>query len=454
MTVGRRIAIITSDVLTATMAGPAIRAVNVAAVLAAEGHDVTLVSTSTCEIERAEFRCRRFGWDELQAGVAEAEILIVQGFVTRDAPWLLRSEQILVIDLYDPMQFEQLEQTAELPRLARTAALDLTTRIFNDQLVRGDFFLCASEQQRHLWLGQLAAMGRINPANYDRDATLESLLAICPFGLAEEPPARTGPGIRGVAGIGEHDKVLLWAGGVYNWFDPLTLIRAVQQVSHQHADVRLFFLGMKHPNPGVPQMQMAWDARELSDSLGLTDRHVFFNEGWVPYDERANFLLDADAGVSTHLMHVETSFSFRTRILDYLWAGLPIVSTGGDSFGELVATAELGVRVEAGDVAGLADAISRVLYDPEFAATAAANAVAMRERFTWPVALAPLVRFCAEAKRAADADGDLRRLARQPVIPTSALGRQLMRASTLRHEGGLGLVAGRTLARLRRVFGS
>lgn len=83
--------------------------------------------------------------------------------------------------------------------------------------------------------------------------------------------------------------------------------------------VRLFFLGVKHPNPDVPQMRVAVAARDLSDSLGLTGTHVFFNEDWVPYEERADFLMESDIRVSTHLPHVETAFSFRTRILDYLW---------------------------------------------------------------------------------------------------------------------------------------
>ena len=44
-------------------------------------------------------------------------------------------------------------------------------------------------------------------------------------------------------------------------------------------------------------------------------------EGLIPY------LTEADAGVSTHHEHIETTYSFRTRILDYLWASLPIVAT-------------------------------------------------------------------------------------------------------------------------------
>jgi hypothetical protein len=41
-------------------------------------------------------------------------------------------------------------------------------------------------------------------------------------------------------------------------------------------------------------------------------------------------------GVSTHRDHLETRLSFRTRMLDYIWAGLPIVCTDGDHFASLV----------------------------------------------------------------------------------------------------------------------
>jgi hypothetical protein len=38
-------------------------------------------------------------------------------------------------------------------------------------------------------------------------------------------------------------------------------------------------------------------------------------------------LREADIGVSLHREDVETRYSFRTRVLDYLWAGLPIITT-------------------------------------------------------------------------------------------------------------------------------
>ncbi|NJP07416.1 MAG: glycosyltransferase family 4 protein, partial [Chloroflexaceae bacterium] len=67
----------------------------------------------------------------------------------------------------------------------------------------------------------------------------------------------------------------------------------------------------------------------LADELGLRDTTVFFNDHWVPYTERGRYLLEADIGISTHLEHIETRFAFRTRVLDYIWAGLPMVVSDG-----------------------------------------------------------------------------------------------------------------------------
>ena len=58
--------------------------------------------------------------------------------------------------------------------------------------------------------------------------------------------------VRGVIdGIDENSKVVLWGGGIYNWFDPLTLIRAIDIARHRVPEIKLLFMGVKHPNPAV-----------------------------------------------------------------------------------------------------------------------------------------------------------------------------------------------------------
>ena len=118
-------------------------------------------------------------------------------------------------------------------------------------------------------------------------------------------------------GIGSGDSVILWAGGMWNWVDPSTLIRAVAKLRKDRPDVHAVILGTKHPNPEIGEMDIAREAQALADDLGLVGNGVNFVE-WVPYEERAEWILEADVGVSLHHSGVESQFAYRTRLLDYI----------------------------------------------------------------------------------------------------------------------------------------
>ncbi|TFB91270.1 glycosyltransferase [Cryobacterium algoricola] len=397
--------VITGDPIGAKMAGPAIRAWNMAEALARD-NEVTLVSLAGVEPVSAPFNVVYIKpGDDRGMGKLEqqADVIVFQGLAMALFDSLRNSNKIIVADVYDPMHLEQLEQGREQGPEQWNRQVSDATNVLNEQLTRGDFFLCASERQRHFYLGQLAALGRINPANYASDPDLSHLIDVVPFGLNEVFPPATKPVLKGVLpGIGADDKLLLWSGGLYNWFDPETLIRAVARLSETHDNVRLYFQGTKHPHPGVPEMGIVAESRALAAELGVLDTAVFFNTSWVDYAERHNYLSEADAGVSTHFEHVETTFSFRTRILDYLWAGLPMVVTHGDHFASLVEEENLGLVVPPKDVDALADALQKVLFDADFAAVARANIDRVRAEYGWKTVLAPLVNFVADARHAPD----------------------------------------------------
>jgi GT2 family glycosyltransferase/glycosyltransferase involved in cell wall biosynthesis len=399
----RRILVVTGDTLEPAMAGPAIRSWQIARALSKE-HDVELVSTTKAQgLEHPDFRVQRVNGHQMKKLVDWADIIVFQGYIMFENPVIAASNKVVVADIYDPFHLEQLEQARDLSPGDRRNVVRSATDVLNEQLARGDLFLCASQKQRDFWLGQLAAVGRVNPVVYDADETLEGLLRIVPFGVSDDTAVHTRDVLRGVVpGFDAESKIILWGGGVYNWFDPISLIHAVDRLRHRMPEVRLFFLGMKHPNPHVPEMRMAVRTKQLADDLGLTGTHVFFNEGWVEYDDRQNYLLEADLGVSTHLDHVETEFSFRTRILDYLWAGLPVVATGGDSFADVIEERGIGLTVPAEDVEALEAALFTILSDPARAAACRRAAEALADESRWASALAPLVDFCRDPRRAPD----------------------------------------------------
>ncbi len=447
----RRIAVVTSDTLAERMAGPGIRAAQIARRLGAE-HDVVLATTGRCELDVEGVEVRAVAERGLRELEAWCDVFLFQGWVMAGRDYLVESDKVIVADVYDPMHLEALEQGHDaLGERGRFDAVRNAGAVLNEQLGRADFLLCASGKQRDLWLGQLAALGRVNPVTYDGDESLQHLLAVVPFGVGDEPPVASRSAIRGaVPGVGADDKVVIWGGGVYNWFDPLTLVRAVDRARHRVPSIRLFFLGLRHPNPEIPEMRMAVATQRLAGELGLVDTHVFFNQDWVAFEDRQNYLLDADVAVSTHLEHIETEFSFRTRILDYLWAGLPILATDGDSFAEVIRREELGVVVPPGDVEAVEEGLVRLLTDETFAAACRDNITRLTPELTWSRCLEPLVEFCRQPRRAADAacaDLDPHHGA-EPV--RRGRRRDLEVAWAYLRAGGPRLVADRALTRIRR----
>ncbi|MBN1487907.1 MAG: glycosyltransferase family 4 protein, partial [Anaerolineae bacterium] len=324
--------------------------------------------------------------------IGAAKVVVIPAIWLAQVPALLQSDVPVVVDGYDPVTPETLSLGNQVT--------NLQTQLTQAYL-RGDFFMCASERQRYWWLGLLEMCGRINAHTFQDDASLRRLLDVVPFGFPGSPPQHTRPVIKGIwPGIEENDKLILWGGGLWNWLDPLTAIRAIALIYEQRQDVRLVFPGTKHPNPdldGMPTQNRS--ALELSQELGVLDKAVFFGD-WVPYADWPNVLLETAVALTLHHDTLETQLAFRSRVLDYIWAGLPVVATRGDATSDLVARHHLGVVVDYGDVEGVATAILQLLDMP--ALSLESQFAAARQQLSWQQAAQPLVEFCREPRRAAD----------------------------------------------------
>jgi GT2 family glycosyltransferase/glycosyltransferase involved in cell wall biosynthesis len=422
-----RVLLLTHEPLRRLMSGPGVRVIELGRALATS---VRVTIASPAEPEIADDRCAIVGYSAdrpstLRRLANDADVLLVQGFALTQFPFLTAMHVPIVVDLYCPFTIEYLELKAAEARAHGAAAPDIDGQleavsileVQNAQLRHGDFFICASERQRDFWLGALHSSNRVNTQTYATDPSLRRLIDVVPFGVppddfedaAGRAHARAGGSVlKGVRpGIKGRDHVLFWGGSLLDWQDPLTLIRAVARLARVRDDVKVFFAGTRHPNPQVAPMQVVAASMTLARDLGVLDTHVFFND-WVPYEERAAYLQEADLGLSTHRLHLETHLSFRTRMLDYIWAALPIICTEGDFFADLVASRGLGLVVPPEDDAALATAIARLLDDRELREQSRDALRVVAGEMRWRRVAEPLRRFVASPRFAADREPAIR----------------------------------------------
>ncbi len=343
---------------------------------------------------------------ELQSGdlasiAREYDAIVLHGSILHFHPNLRTLGIPIAVDLYVPNLLESLVWHENDPIERWSAAYEEYVRLQLELLRAGDFFFCASERQRDYWLGWLHAQKRINPHTYHQDPALWKLIDIVPFGMPKDVPNHTKVVLKGKhPGIKLDDKVILWSGGIWDWLDPLTLIRAIAEISTTYPQLKLYFMGTHHPNPIVKGMNMPEAAINLSRELGLYGKSVFFGD-WIPYDERENYLMEADFGAVTHPGHIETHFSYRTRVLDYIWAGIPFIITEGDAWADLVKREKIGATVNPGDVQGLVRAIKIILTDKINYRDSFDN---LRQSHSWEKVVSPLAKFCTNPYIAADKD--------------------------------------------------
>lgn len=423
-----RALVISADAVGAEMAGVGIRAYEFARALAPHA-DVTLAAIEVKgalpdpDIPVVLFRNQDPA--ALRPHVMAADVIVAQPHFPTLMSWMHRSGARLVFDCYVPELLEILESFTG----QRGPYRELISGLITDRLLSafhiGHHFMCASDKQRDLWIGAMLAERLIGFPLYERDPTLEDVIAKVPFGVPPEPPVRVpGQSARDrFPAIGPDDEVVLWNGGLWGWLDAPMAVRAVGLLAERRPGVRLVFMGHALHRPAQEATRVT---RALAAELGLLDRVVFFNDRWVPYGERGSWLLDADCALSCHVEHLETRFAFRTRLLDCFWSGLPIVCTRGDDLAGRVERERLGAAIPPGDAAAAAAALESVLargraaYAPALARAAAEHA--------WPAVTEPLVRWVTGAELPPRlGDGLPRRAALRPTQRARALGYRVAR---------------------------
>ncbi len=277
----------------------------------------------------------------------------------------------LVVDLYDPFLVENLQYVRDLGADAHKRDLRVVTR----QLAAGDLFLVSSESQRLFYAGLMMAAGLFDPASYHADPTLNHLFAVAlgvqPAGETHATPLARDGGRRGLEGrrswIAANDTIAFF-GGIYDWYYPEPLIDVVEPLCR--AIPAASRAVQRDAQSGTHASGLLHSRAAHAEAKGLAGRHVFFVP-WFPYHERDRFLRDVDVAVCLHRPGLEADLSLRTRILEFLRAGLPVIATTGGETSHILNASGAGLLVPPGEIEPLRRALAALLGDSGARARAA-----------------------------------------------------------------------------------
>jgi glycosyltransferase involved in cell wall biosynthesis len=255
--------------------------------------------------------------------------------------------------------------------------LDTQIAFTSEVLRKGDIFSGCGQAQCHMLVGELAMAGRLNRRTFGYEFTRVILPGSPPRPAATaaangDPAALSRPPRRFLTqhGIADDDFVLLWCGGYNTWTDVDTLFCGLQSAMQENP--RLHYVSVGANTYSAPDNVYERFGRLIAASAHADRYHLL---GWRPWSEMADFYRESNAGINIDALHYETIFGTRTRLVEMIAAGLPVVTSLGAELSYLLRDAGAALTFAVGDGSALGAALGRLAADAQLTGKMAAAAL-------------------------------------------------------------------------------
>ena len=379
--------IVAYDLLGPLHAGPAVRTLGLAGELAKLGTVDILFSGEAPSVitKNINFipidKFDRSSFAQYSAG-------IVPPLIAFTLPEILDSDIPLVVDLFDPVIWENLDLYGNKPLPEQEFQHERHLAALTASMLRGDYFLVAGERQQDLFTGALMSLNRINPLTFKPGEGPEQMVGMVPFGLPSLPPPSPGS-IKVPGEYKVESPLIVWGGGLWDWLKPELPVSAMPKILKIFPDAILAFPGTRHPNPHIPEPESLKRVKNLAKNLGIEKSLIYGS--WLPRDEYICLLTVVSCGVSAHNPGLESRYAVRTRFLDAFWTGLPMVVSGGDEYSGLISQYGLGKVIDSNASDEFAEAIIDIIKKGR--GSFSGNFDRIRDKLTWEKTTIPLIEW-------------------------------------------------------------
>jgi glycosyltransferase involved in cell wall biosynthesis len=267
-------------------------------------------------------------------------------------------------------------------------------RMLGPVVRRADKISAVSERQRYAVIGELGALGRLNAETCGYELT-----AVLPCALIPQEPLPS-RGLLRPGRVPQDAFLTLWSGGYNVWSDVETLFRGVEAAMRR--DDRVWFVSTGGAIDGHDEATY----RHFEELVAGSDlAHRFLLEGWLRADQVPFYVAEADLGVLTERTMYEGVLGSKNRIIQWMGVGLPTAYNRVGDLGDLLAEQSLGLTFPVGDAEALAERILWAAGHPRELAEMARRAREHTEsHLTFDATTVELARWCAEPRRAPDAE--------------------------------------------------
>ncbi|MGC8740860.1 MAG: glycosyltransferase [Candidatus Sumerlaeaceae bacterium] len=216
-----------------------------------------------------------------------------------------------------------------------------TWKLLMEALMQGDIFSTLSTRQRFSLIGHLGVAGRLN-----RSTRCYEFVHPIPYGVfPASAPQMPEP----------HDHaffVVMWCGSFNTWMDVDTLALGIVKAWQKNRRLRLLIAGGACPGYNERSFQRFSELirrENASEAIRLVD--------WQPYGELNKLYAEADVGLSIDRPTYEAMLGSRTRLIHFLLAGKPVISTTPTELAEDLERAGVLLPFRMGDPDHLAEVL-------------------------------------------------------------------------------------------------